>query len=168
MKVPAFVKFLLPPQDPKWLAAQTLLVYFRIYPAHSFTERARLHSRHVLGVKNRRFFFWPISWSRSIWIKGSVNSCYLCSARAEIKQNGPVWAVPAWDESLVLTGLGPWAGIDAFRSIGSFRKTRRGAIMRWSRCIRRCFSRKRDEGLLCRAPGSCATLKWMHSGVSLV
>lgn len=79
--------------------------------------------------ENRRFL-WPISWSRSIWIKGSVNSCHLCSTRTKIKQSSPVWALPAWDESLVLTGLILWAGIAAFRSIGSFRKTRGGVIIR--------------------------------------
>lgn len=77
-------------------------------------------------------FFSQFSLSWSIWIKGSVNSCHLCSARTTTKQSSSFWALPAWDESAVLTGFVHWAGIAAFRSIGSLRKTRGGLLNRWA------------------------------------
>lgn len=76
------------------------------------------------------FSQFPRSWS--IWIKGSVNSCHLCSAQTTTKQSNSVWALPAWDESAVLTGFVHWAGIAAFGSIGSLRKTRGGLLNRWA------------------------------------
>lgn len=157
-----------PPKLPRGLSRCMLLLNLQLFLfLHIYTtpsQRIRLYLQHLPCWKEN-WFRWPISRSRSIWIRVSVNFHCLWNSRSQRKLNGPGWAEPAPDERPVLTAnsvRGP--GVTAFRSIGSFRKRRWEAIMRLTNAsvslsLFFCGMKVASIGVL----NSCATLQWMFS-----